>query len=83
VGSVTAESVAELRELLLLGADCDDPQVMDLSGVEALDVKGVQLLAAFLKTQNGNRIERPSAAARALLLRLGAFPELLGKGEQP
>jgi hypothetical protein len=78
---LTADALAGAQRLLLAasaeeGWGEDEGEALDLSEVDAIDVKGVQLIAAFLKARSGNRIERPSPEVRALFVRLGAFPEL-------
>ncbi len=75
-GSLGADACASFRELLLLAessAPTGEPRELDLSGVESIDVKGVQVLAAFVATSPSHRLLGASDAVRTLLSRLGAL----------
>lgn len=75
-GTLGADSCASFRELLLLAESstpAGEPRELDLSGVESIDVKGVQLLAAFVATSAAHRLLGASDAVRTLLTRLGAL----------
>lgn len=79
-GSLRAEACSSFRELLLLAENSLDPvapRVLDLSGVDSIDMPGVQVLAAFVATSPRHRIEAPSEAVRELLTRVGALTQLL------
>ena len=80
-GSLRADSCVAFCELLRLAADSHgEANVLDLSGVESIDMKGTQVLAAFLRTAPGNRIEAPSEPVHAFLSRVGALTTLVSSG---
>jgi len=80
-GSLGVDSCVAFCELLRLAAGAnDEANVLDLSGVESIDMKGVQVLAAFLRAAPGNRIEAPSVPVRAFLSRVGALTTLVSSG---
>ncbi|MFZ5896137.1 MAG: STAS domain-containing protein [Myxococcota bacterium] len=71
-GSITSDSVDGFRELLhLLISNDACAEVIDLSGVEHIDLEGAQLLAEFVETRPDIRLERPSPTARELFGRIG------------
>lgn len=72
-GSLTGQASTGFCELLLLAGACDEALILDVSGVERIDMHGVQTLAAFVNSGSGNRIEKPSAAVRNYLARVGAL----------
>ena len=77
-GSLGTASCAAFCELLLLATNTsDEGRVLDLSGVESIDMKGVQVLAAFKAAAPGNRIEAPSEPVQAFLARVGALEKLV------
>ncbi|HET9934140.1 MAG TPA: STAS domain-containing protein [Polyangiaceae bacterium] len=75
-GSLGADACASFRELLLLAesaAPAGEPRELDLAGVESIDVKGVQVLAAFVTTSRSHRLCDASDSVKSLLTRLGAL----------
>ena len=85
-GELTIASAAELRELFVDGS-IDREGVVDLSGVEACDVAGLQLLCSLRKTAAergvGIRLSKmsPTVTKTAAAIGLGCvelFGEVLG-----
>ncbi|MFZ5896185.1 MAG: STAS domain-containing protein [Myxococcota bacterium] len=80
-GSLGADSCASFCELLRLASESNQRagSVLDLSELESIDMKGVQVLASFLATSPENRIVAPSAAVRDFLRQVGALSRLVGE----
>ncbi|MGC4087727.1 MAG: hypothetical protein QM756_07490 [Polyangiaceae bacterium] len=79
-GALVSESCTAFCELLLGACDSsNEPAVLDLSGLESIDMHGVQVLGAFLRGSPHYRIEAPSEPVRAFLTRVGAFSLLVAE----
>ncbi|MGC4093305.1 MAG: STAS domain-containing protein [Polyangiaceae bacterium] len=77
-GELCRETCAAFRELLLRAVEAGDGvSVLDLSGVERIDMHGAQLLASFLGASSEHRIEQPSEPVREFLQRVGAYARLV------
>lgn len=79
-GTLSGADVLEAHALLLAECGSPDAASLDLSGVEAIDTRGVQLIASFLRTREGNLVSAVSAPVEAFISRIGALSLL---GTQP
>ena len=69
-GELTIETVAELREALLLLLESGTPLLLDLDGVASIDFFGLQLLCSAHRT---------SVAKKTLLTWAGSNPALIAE----
>lgn len=59
---ITIADAAELRDALALALTTSEQVELDLSGLESIDVAGLQILTALLREPHPVRLRAPSAA---------------------
>lgn len=72
VGALTATEVVEARSLLLDALTEGGAASLDLTRIDAIDSRGAQLVASFLRSGAENCVVAVSASVEAFLSRIGA-----------